>query len=107
MKLPCTQLYVEEILDAILPEDLLKEAPRGYAGCGHIAHINLNPEYLPYKHVIGQLIIDASVFRFAEERYTDLDAENTRYQNGSQQNREYRKSVQSVPYGVACWRTKL
>jgi len=25
---------------------------------GHIAHVNLNDEYLPYKHIIGQLILD-------------------------------------------------
>ncbi|KAI0081085.1 guanine-N-1-methyltransferase [Panus rudis PR-1116 ss-1] len=49
---------VEDILDAILPEELLEEAPRGYASIGHIAHLNLNAEYLPYKYVIGQVIVD-------------------------------------------------
>ena len=24
------------------------------------AHVNLNDEYLPYKHIIGQLILDVS-----------------------------------------------
>lgn len=27
------------------------------------AHINLNNEYLPYKHVIGQLILDVGEIR--------------------------------------------
>jgi hypothetical protein len=24
----------------------------------NLAHLNLNDEYLPYKHIIGQLILD-------------------------------------------------
>jgi len=26
-----------------------------------LAHVNLNDEYLPYKHIIGQLIQDVSI----------------------------------------------
>ena len=26
----------------------------------HVAHMNLNDEYLPYKHIIGQVILDVS-----------------------------------------------
>jgi len=25
------------------------------------AHMNLNKEYLPYKHIIGQIVLDASI----------------------------------------------
>ncbi|KAF6766703.1 hypothetical protein DFP72DRAFT_985672 [Ephemerocybe angulata] len=48
----------EEILHAFLPEELREGAPTGFAMVGHIAHLNLNSEYLPYKHIIGQLILD-------------------------------------------------
>lgn len=68
----------DEILGAILPGELLDGAPSGFAATGHIgtcyitmlgdslkshfmiasAHLNLNDEYLPYKHLIGQVILD-------------------------------------------------
>ncbi|KAF8634903.1 hypothetical protein AX15_000651 [Amanita polypyramis BW_CC] len=48
----------DEILHAILPEDLCDGSPSGFAMTGHIAHLNLNDEYLPYKHLIGQVILD-------------------------------------------------
>ncbi|KJA28410.1 hypothetical protein HYPSUDRAFT_62040 [Hypholoma sublateritium FD-334 SS-4] len=48
----------EECLHAFLPEKLREGAPTGFAMTGHIAHVNLNDEYLPYKHIIGQLILD-------------------------------------------------
>ncbi|KAF8078969.1 Met-10+ like-protein-domain-containing protein [Lyophyllum atratum] len=48
----------DEILRAVLPEGLRKEAPSGFATTGHIAHLNLNAEYLPYKRLIGQIILD-------------------------------------------------
>lgn len=73
-------LGADEILGAILPEELLDGAPSGFSATGHIgtrfitklgprdlpkscfvivsAHLNLNDEYLPYKHIIGQVILD-------------------------------------------------
>ncbi|KAF9469806.1 Met-10+ like-protein-domain-containing protein [Collybia nuda] len=48
----------DEILQVILPEELREGSPTGFAATGHIAHINLNDEYLPYKYIIGQLILD-------------------------------------------------
>ncbi|KAF8640691.1 hypothetical protein AX17_000347 [Amanita inopinata Kibby_2008] len=48
----------DEILHAILPEELCEGSPSGFAMTGHIAHLNLNDEYLPYKHLIGQVILD-------------------------------------------------
>ncbi|KAF9074908.1 Met-10+ like-protein-domain-containing protein [Rhodocollybia butyracea] len=47
-----------ELLHAILPESLKEGAPVGFAATGHIAHVNLNNEYLPYKETIGQLFLD-------------------------------------------------
>ncbi|CDO73097.1 hypothetical protein BN946_scf185007.g151 [Trametes cinnabarina] len=48
----------DDIIHAILPEELEAGAPSGFANVGHIAHLNLRPEYLPYKHIIGQVILD-------------------------------------------------
>lgn len=69
---------LDEILAAILPEEIVSGAPSGFTSTGHIgigyaltknlvlahclavAHLNLNNEYLPYKHLIGQVILDVS-----------------------------------------------
>jgi len=50
--------HAEEILEAILPEELLEEIPSGFTAVGHIAHMNIREEYLPYKHIIGQIVLD-------------------------------------------------
>ena len=42
------------ILKAILPAEF-EAVPSGYEAVGHIAHYNLNKEYLPYKNIIGEL----------------------------------------------------
>lgn len=47
-----------EIVTSILPEDLLEEVPSGYTLAGNIAHINLREAYLPYKQIIGHIILD-------------------------------------------------
>lgn len=69
------RLLVDEILQAVLPEELLEGSPTGFAITGHLglltnyaspiitltcipAHMNLNAEYLPYKHIIGQVVLD-------------------------------------------------
>ena len=46
-----------QIITSILPEDV-KEIPSGFAVVGHIAHLNLRAEILPYKHIIAQVILD-------------------------------------------------
>lgn len=48
----------DDILQAILPEDLIQESPSGYAQAGHIAHLNLRNEFKPYGSLIGQVILD-------------------------------------------------
>ena len=49
---------VHDILEAILPEDLHDELPSGYSQVGHVAHVNLRSQYLPYKYLLGQLLFD-------------------------------------------------
>lgn len=48
----------DEILNAILPNNLKEEIPSSFTVTGHIAHLNLKDEYKPYGEMIGQVIID-------------------------------------------------
>lgn len=32
--------------------------PTSFESIGHIAHVNLKDELLPYKHIIGQVLLD-------------------------------------------------
>ncbi|KAJ2456538.1 tRNA(m(1)G37)methyltransferase [Coemansia sp. RSA 2424] len=48
----------DDILKAVLPDP--NQAPTAYEQIGHIAHMNLRDEYLEYKSIIGQVIIDKS-----------------------------------------------
>ena len=54
---------MREILDAILPEvpaDEDRDPPSGFAQAGHVAHVNLRPQHLPFKTLIGQVLLDKS-----------------------------------------------
>ncbi|XP_067894885.1 tRNA (guanine(37)-N1)-methyltransferase isoform X1 [Heterodontus francisci] len=46
----------EEILKAVLPEG--QDVTSGFSRVGHIAHMNLRDHQLPYKYLIGQVIMD-------------------------------------------------
>ncbi|NXG69946.1 TRM5 methyltransferase, partial [Baryphthengus martii] len=46
----------DEILRAVLPEG--QDVTSGFSRVGHIAHLNLRDHQLPYRHLIGQVIID-------------------------------------------------
>ncbi|GAA6060393.1 hypothetical protein JCM10212_004646 [Sporobolomyces blumeae] len=48
----------DQVLQAILPEDLLDESPTAFTQVGHIAHLNLRDQYLPHRYLIGQVILD-------------------------------------------------
>ena len=47
-----------DIMRAILPEDAHDEIPSGFSIVGHVAHLNLREQYLPYKHLIAQVLLD-------------------------------------------------
>ncbi|KAK3599624.1 hypothetical protein CHS0354_029080 [Potamilus streckersoni] len=47
---------VSEIMEAVLPEGTSNIS--GFSTIGHIAHFNLKPEVLKYKHLIGQVVMD-------------------------------------------------
>ncbi|KAJ1858358.1 tRNA(m(1)G37)methyltransferase [Coemansia sp. RSA 638] len=48
----------DDILKSVLPDS--SQAPTSYEQIGHIAHMNLRDEYLEYRSVIGQVILDKS-----------------------------------------------
>jgi len=56
MKLGYENLTVDEVLKYYFPER--DDTPGAFEQVGHLAHMNLRPEYLSYKHIIGQVIID-------------------------------------------------
>ncbi|PHH93152.1 hypothetical protein CDD83_7 [Cordyceps sp. RAO-2017] len=47
-----------DVVRSILPEELHGEIPVGFNTAGHVAHLNLREQYMPYKHIIAQVIID-------------------------------------------------
>ncbi|ERF68525.1 hypothetical protein EPUS_05664 [Endocarpon pusillum Z07020] len=60
LKLTYEDWSMHNILDATLPEfeEDDKETPAGFSLVGHVAHLNLREQYLPYKHLIGQVLLD-------------------------------------------------
>lgn len=47
-----------DIIGAILPEEEHTEIPVGFTQVGHVAHLNLREQYLPYKHLIAEILKD-------------------------------------------------
>ncbi|WVQ74329.1 hypothetical protein IAR50_003928 [Cryptococcus sp. DSM 104548] len=47
-----------EILEACLPTDKSEDIPSSFTTTGHIGHMNLREEWLPYRFLIGQVILD-------------------------------------------------
>ncbi|EGP92154.1 uncharacterized protein MYCGRDRAFT_35337 [Zymoseptoria tritici IPO323] len=47
-----------DIISAILPEDEQGEIPSGFSQVGHVAHLNIRDEYLKYKHLIAEILMD-------------------------------------------------
>lgn len=49
-------LYLEQILKKLLPPHT--ETPSSFETIGHIAHLNIRDELLPYKNIIGEVILE-------------------------------------------------
>ncbi|OQO06231.1 hypothetical protein B0A48_08819 [Cryoendolithus antarcticus] len=66
-----------DIISAILPEDELGEVPSGFSQVGHVAHLNLRDEYLKYKHLVGEVLIDKNPgVRTVINKIDDVGEEN-------------------------------
>jgi tRNA (guanine37-N1)-methyltransferase len=50
-------LSLDEVLRQLLPKDVL-EVPSSFEVVGCLAHMNLRDDVLPYKHIIGRVILD-------------------------------------------------
>ncbi|EQL37510.1 tRNA(m(1)G37)methyltransferase [Blastomyces gilchristii] len=48
----------KDIVDSILPDQELEELPVGFTQVGHVAHFNLREQYLPYRFLLGEILID-------------------------------------------------
>lgn len=58
MRLDYNFWKADDILRAVLPEDLIDDVPSGFAQAGHVAHLNLRDDFKPYGKLIGQVILD-------------------------------------------------
>lgn len=47
----------DQILKSILPTELHENCPTSFTIAGHLAHLNLKDDYLPYKNIIGEVIL--------------------------------------------------
>ncbi|XP_056152014.1 tRNA (guanine(37)-N1)-methyltransferase isoform X2 [Lampris incognitus] len=56
LRLTYDNLKPEEVLGAVLPEG--QDVTSGFSRVGHIVHMNLRDHQLPYKNLIGQVIMD-------------------------------------------------
>ncbi|KAH0371883.1 hypothetical protein KCU65_g1616, partial [Aureobasidium melanogenum] len=49
----------QEIASAVLPQSQEHdEIPSGFTLVGHVAHLNLRDQYMPYKNIIGEILVD-------------------------------------------------
>ncbi|KAI3367707.1 hypothetical protein L3Q82_026551 [Scortum barcoo] len=56
LRLTYHNLKSEEVLEAVLPQG--QDVTSAFSRVGHIAHMNLRDHQLPYKNLIGQVIMD-------------------------------------------------
>ena len=51
---------VEQVLQRLLP---VKEVPSAFEIIGHLVHVNLRDDVLPFKHIVGKVIMDKNAPR--------------------------------------------
>ncbi|KAM9842704.1 tRNA (guanine(37)-N(1))-methyltransferase isoform 2-T2 [Aulostomus maculatus] len=59
VKLTYDNLKSEEVLEAVLPPG--QDVTSGFSRVGHIVHLNLREHQLPYRNLIGQVIMDKNL----------------------------------------------
>ncbi|KAL8717599.1 MAG: hypothetical protein Q9225_005169 [Loekoesia sp. 1 TL-2023] len=66
-----------DIMSAILPESEQDEIPVGFSVVGHVAHLNLRNQYLPYKSIIASVLMDKNpTIRTVINKIDDVGEEN-------------------------------
>ncbi|CAD6893350.1 unnamed protein product [Tilletia controversa] len=67
----------DQILASLLPEGLADGTPTSFTIVGHIAHLNLRDNYLPYRFLIGEVILDknARCVRTVVNKLDTIDAQ--------------------------------
>ncbi|KUJ08484.1 guanine-N(1)--methyltransferase-like protein [Mollisia scopiformis] len=58
LKLDYNHWTYHDIMKSILPDEDQEEIPVGFAIVGHVAHLNLRDEYLKYKNLIAEVLVD-------------------------------------------------
>ncbi len=72
-----------------------------------LAHLNLNGEYLPYKHIIGQVILDVSQSFVKYVFVSTRTIENQAFADSREQTRFNRLAVSIFQDGASSWRARL
>jgi len=57
VKIGYTDCSVEKVLRKLLPASIT-ELPSSFEMAGHVAHVNLREECLPYRYIIGQVLLE-------------------------------------------------
>jgi tRNA (guanine37-N1)-methyltransferase len=70
-------------MDSILPEDSLDEVPSGFQAVGHVAHLNLRSQYLPYKSLIAAVLLDKNPVIKTVINKTDTVGDESEYRTFS------------------------
>ncbi|KAL8805058.1 MAG: hypothetical protein Q9200_005574 [Gallowayella weberi] len=66
-----------DIISAIIPENEQDEIPVGFSAVGHVAHLNLRDQYLPYKTLIASVLKDKNpIIRTVINKTDDVGEEN-------------------------------
>lgn len=48
----------DDLLKAVLPDELVDQCPSAFTIAGHLAHLNLKEQYMPYRKIIGEIILE-------------------------------------------------
>lgn len=66
-----------DIISSLLPEDEQGEIPSGFSLVGHVAHLNLRDEYIKYKYLIAEILLDKNPnVRTVINKIDDVGEEN-------------------------------
>ena len=57
VELDYSHVSTGEILRRLLPAEI-PDVPTAFEAVGHIAHLNLRDEVLPYRHIVGAVLLD-------------------------------------------------